>query len=70
VAIERRGTAATIGGIEGATGGLGGHAGDARMKAFLLSVVAAIALAVGGYLVVGEFQQTVYEAFTTQGVRL
>jgi hypothetical protein len=53
-----------------ATGGLGGHAGDTRMKAFLLSVVAAIALAVGGYLVVGEFQQTVYEAFTTQGVRL
>ncbi len=40
------------------------------MKAFLLSVIVAIGLAVGGYLVVGEFQQTAYEAYSTQGVRL
>jgi hypothetical protein len=40
------------------------------MKAFLLSLVVAIVLAVGGYMVVGEFQETVYEAFSTQGVRL
>ena len=40
------------------------------MKAFLLSVVVAIALAVVGYVVVGEFQETSYEAFSTQGVRL
>jgi hypothetical protein len=40
------------------------------MKAFLLSVVVAIALAIGGYLLVGGFQQTVYQAFTGQGVRL
>lgn len=40
------------------------------MKAFLSSVVVAIALAIGGYLLVGEFQETVYEAFSTQGVRL
>ncbi len=40
------------------------------MKAFLLSVVVAVALAVGGYMLVGEFQQNADEAFTGQGVRL
>ncbi len=40
------------------------------MKAFLLSVIVAIALAIGGYMVVGEFQQTSDEAFSSQGARL
>jgi hypothetical protein len=40
------------------------------MKAFLLSVIVAIALAIGGYMVVGEFQKTSYEAFSSQGTRL
>jgi hypothetical protein len=39
------------------------------MKAFLLSVVVAIALAVGGYFVVAEFQQPAGEAFTSPGAR-
>ncbi len=40
------------------------------MKAFLLSVVVAIVLAVGGYWAVAEFQQSAEEAFATEGVRL
>ena len=40
------------------------------MKAFLLSVVVAIALAIGGYMVVAEFQQPSEAAFTGQGARL
>ncbi len=40
------------------------------MKAFLLSVVVAILLAVGGYFVVAEFQQQAEEAFATERVRL
>lgn len=40
------------------------------MKAFLLSVAVAIVLAIGGYMALGEFQETVYQAFSSQGVRL
>lgn len=40
------------------------------MKAFLAGVVVAIAVAVGGYFVVGEFQQQSEEAFATERVRL
>lgn len=40
------------------------------MKAFLLSVVVAIGLAFGGYVLVGEFQQPAEQAFSGQGVRL
>jgi|GEM_PF-2355515 len=40
------------------------------MKAFLLSVVVAIALAVGGYYLVAEFQQPAEEAFSSPGTRL
>ena len=40
------------------------------MKAFLLSVIVAIALAIGGYMVVGEFQQQSVDAFATEQVRL
>lgn len=43
---------------------------EERMKAFLAGVVVAIAVAVGGYLVVGEFQQQSEEAFATERVRL
>lgn len=44
--------------------------GRTRMKAFLLSVVVAIVLAVGGYFVVAEFQQQSEDAFATERVRL
>jgi hypothetical protein len=68
--IEHRRFVARIAGKD--DGGMRPLAGSGRtsMKAFLSSVVVAIALAIGGYLLVGEFQQTVYEAFSTQGVRL
>lgn len=40
------------------------------MKAFFLSVVVAIAIAIGAYFVLDEFQQASTSAFTTQGARL
>jgi hypothetical protein len=40
------------------------------MKAFLLSVVVAIALAVVGYMVVGEFQRPAEEAFARPSARI
>jgi hypothetical protein len=41
-----------------------------RMKAFLLAVVAAIAIAVGGYMLTGELQREADDAFATPAVRL
>jgi hypothetical protein len=40
------------------------------MKAFLLAVVAAIAIAVGGYMLTGELQREADDAFATPAVRL
>jgi len=40
------------------------------MKAFFLSVVVAIAIAIGAYFVLDEFQEASVGAFTTQSVRL
>lgn len=41
------------------------------MKAFVIAVIVAVALAVGGwYLLDQNFQQTAESAFSTSGVRL
>lgn len=40
------------------------------MRAFLLSVVVALVMGVGGWYVLGDFQLSVQEAFATRGVRL
>lgn len=40
------------------------------MKAFFLSVVVAIAIAIGAYFVLDEFQEESRAAFTSQGARI
>lgn len=40
------------------------------MKAFFLSVIVAIAIAIGAYFVLDEFQEASKSAFTSTGVRI
>lgn len=44
--------------------------GDATMKAFLLACIAAVVLALGGWAMLNNVQETSKMAFTTSGARI